>query len=429
MNSIYALKPETEIYKSKNFSKRNIQRKLLMGTFMEILEEGNEWYKIKSFRKTGFVKKSDTSDFDFLKLFFVDVGQGDAILVEAPGKTLIVDGGPSVNLWNYLTKWKYKWIIEQGSRVKIDDIIISHFDADHFKGLTKVINDTNFEIGTIYHNGIVRFNKMKNERLDKYDTDLGATDYKKGVQERSILKTSFNDLDDCLALLQEIPNNKKGLMKSFKVFIEACLKAKDEGRLRKVKRITRRNKYLNGYESGKDFSIQILGPIPTRKTGRVQYKWFGDSTHTINGHSVVLKLNFKGKTALLGGDLNKKSEEHLMANTQNNPFEVDIAKSCHHGASDFSVKFMKKIKPYATVISSGDNESYAHPRADAIGCAGKYSKGEKPLIFSTELARSVNSGRKIHYGLINVRTNGEKFICAQMKESKRSNDIWDAYEI
>ena len=42
----------------------------------------------------------------------------------------------------------------------------------------------------------------------------------------------------------------------------------------------------------------------------------------------------------------------------------------------------------ATVISSGDNESHAHPRPDALGAFGKHGRGERPLIFSTELARS-----------------------------------------
>ncbi|MFM7164654.1 MAG: hypothetical protein ACKO3T_05365, partial [Planctomycetaceae bacterium] len=33
-------------------------------------------------------------------------------------------------------------------------------------------------------------------------------------------------------------------------------------------------------------------------------------------------------------------------------------------------------------------ESFAHPRADTLGTVGKYSRGRRSLIFSTELARS-----------------------------------------
>ena len=113
-----------------------------------------------------------------------------------------------------------------------------------------------------------------------------------------------------------------------------------------------------------------------------------------------------------------------------NPFEVDLAKSCHHGSSDFEIDFMKKINPFATVISSGDNEGHAHPRADAIGCAGKYSRGERPLVFSTELARSVDMRtRKILFGMINVRCNGDEIHISQMKEVKKYEDLWDSYAI
>src|SRR5690606_24647517 len=111
-----------------------------------------------------------------------------------------------------------------------------------------------------------------------------------------------------------------------------------------------------------------------------------------------------------------------------NPFEVDVAKSCHHGASEFTVEFMKCVNPFATVISSGDNESYAHPRADAIGCAGKYTKSERPLVFSTELARSINAANTILYGMINLRCNGKKIIMAQMKEVAIGGNVWDLYE-
>ena len=51
----------------------------------------------------------------------------------------------------------------------------------------------------------------------------------------------------------------------------------------------------------------------------------------------------------------------------------------------------------ATVISSGDNEDYAHPRARVLGASARYGRESRapggellpPLIYSTELARSV----------------------------------------
>jgi hypothetical protein len=124
------------------------------------------------------------------------------------------------------------------------------------------------------------------------------------------------------------------------------------------------------------------------------------------------------------------------------------------------------------VISSGDDESFSHPRADTLGLIGKHSRGERPSIFSTELARSAperiknsrdlrrkldeclaklqtelsDSARKrvdksiaeirealgrsvATYGAINLRTDGDKAIVAQKLESARSNDKqWDIYQ-
>ena len=49
---------------------------------------------------------------------------------------------------------------------------------------------------------------------------------------------------------------------------------------------------------------------------------------------------------------------------------------------------MSAINPLGTIISSGDDEAFSHPRADTLGMIGKCSRGERPGIFCTELARS-----------------------------------------
>ncbi|HRH43145.1 MAG TPA: hypothetical protein PKY82_16055, partial [Pyrinomonadaceae bacterium] len=154
-------------------------------------------------------------------------------------------------------------------------------------------------------------------------------------------------------------------------------------------------------------------------------------SHTINGHSLVLKITYGTRTYLFAGDSNEKSEDYMISKYgANNPFEVDVTKSCHHGSEDFSVEFMKKMNPYATVISSGDNESYSHPRADAIGCSGRYSRGVRPLVFSTELARSTNlQSNKILFGMINSRCDGKRIYFSQMKEVHTSANLWDSYEV
>ena len=424
--NVWCAVPELKLLKKKGG--KSSTTTVLMGAYLKVLQEDaspNGWYKVKAFGKEGFVKKEDTSQKDsFLKFFFIDVGQGDSCLVETPTKRMLIDGGQYArSTHNYLTKWKYKWLIENGYKVKIDAVVISHFDADHFGGLTSIISNSNFEFGTVYHNGIARFSETKSKRSAKYDTSLGQTN-KSNTSPRTILKTSFNDIDDAKKLL-----NEGGLNSTFQKFLKAIVDAKNTGRLNKFKRLNTRSPSIDEFDGSDGLNITILGPVPSKNTGPCQFDWFDDESHTINGHSIVIRMDYGQKSFLLGGDLNIPSEKHLLNKCDKTKFMVDVAKACHHGSSEFTIDFMKAVKPYATVFSSGDNENYAHPRADALGCAGRYTRGVRPLIFSTELARSYKSSGDIHYGLINCRTDGTKIVMAKMFEKQKKGDMWDSYTL
>ncbi len=118
--------------------------------------------------------------------------------------------------------------------------------------------------------------------------------------------------------------------------------------------------------------MEVLAPFTEKIDGKTCFVYWKDDGKTINGHSLVLKLRLAQGTFLFGGDLNTFSENYLMGKYEDqNPFEVDVAKSCHHGSHDFTENFMALVNPYATVISSGDNEKHSHPRPDAFGCPEK----------------------------------------------------------
>jgi hypothetical protein len=113
-------------------------------------------------------------------------------------------------------------------------------------------------------------------------------------------------------------------------------------------------------------------------------------------------------------------------------FQVDVAKACHHGAADLSTKFLTALNPVATVISSGGDEPHSHPRADALGATGLHSRGTRPLIFSTELARSHRDAMKRRvavYGTIQLRSDGHRVVLAQKLERPRGSTQWDLYRL
>jgi hypothetical protein len=78
-------------------------------------------------------------------------------------------------------------------------------------------------------------------------------------------------------------------------------------------------------------------------------------------------------------------------------------KCCHHGAADVTDEFIRAVNPLAYVISSGDEESHAHPRPDLLGRLGKLGRGDAPLILCTEILRSTREkGREEDFKALRV---------------------------
>lgn len=69
-----------------------------------------------------------------LKIYFIDVGQGDSTLIVTPhNKTILIDGGGSENSdYDIGQNTLLPYILDRGYNT-IDTIIISHFDSDHVR--------------------------------------------------------------------------------------------------------------------------------------------------------------------------------------------------------------------------------------------------------------------------------------------------------
>lgn len=418
----FAANNEISVF-DKPIGRQKVVNKVLLGTWLGVVDQTTDYYEVETAGQDGWVRKSDITTDKHLKIYYIDVGQGDGTLIEIGNIKILIDGGPKSNVHDYLSKWQYSYDFDDNKTVHIDHVIVSHFDADHYFGLTDIINDKRFTFGTVYHNGIARFNTKKGKRLDQYNQDLGTTETHNNEE---FLITVFDDLDS-------LKNLKKlgGFQRGFGYFVEALIDAENQNRLNSVKMLTNQDGTLiNQLINQQSFVVDILGPVRNKVNGNMVFRWFKDSSHTRNGHSVVVKMTYGSCSMLFGGDLNEPSEIHLLDHYKpNNPFRVDVAKSCHHGSSDFTIDFLKEVRPFATVISSGDNENYSHPRADTIGCSGKYSRGVRPKVYSTELARSINASNEVLYGMINLRCDGRRIYMAQMKEKRSGADIWDSYKI
>lgn len=81
------------------------------------------------------------------RIFFLDVGQGDAALIRTrEGEDLLIDGGPDDAVLEGLAEAMPWWDRE------IETVVVTHLDADHYVGLFAVLR--RYRVGEIWWTGV-----------------------------------------------------------------------------------------------------------------------------------------------------------------------------------------------------------------------------------------------------------------------------------
>jgi len=90
-------------------------------------------------------------DSKLLEISVLDIGQGDAILLEAPdGQVILVDGGPDKKVLRRLGEELPFW------ERKIDLIVLSHPHEDHLAGLIPILD--RYQVGGVMITGVMSTN-------------------------------------------------------------------------------------------------------------------------------------------------------------------------------------------------------------------------------------------------------------------------------
>jgi competence protein ComEC len=104
-----------------------------------------------------------------LHVTVLDIGQGDAILVEAPsGATMLVDGGPDPELTLRRLGAELPFFAR-----RIDVVVLTHPHQDHVGGLTSVIE--RFRVRLVFHAGIPYQNPAYPAMLAAAEREPGAS--------------------------------------------------------------------------------------------------------------------------------------------------------------------------------------------------------------------------------------------------------------
>jgi hypothetical protein len=438
-----------------------------------------------------------------LCIYQIDCGQGDAALIHFPDdRWIMVDAGPNHD-WSNSGKiapdflywkmfvdqsWKNEFNFRKAPFV-FDALICTHPDYDHYGGfldMTKHVKLKTLQYNNVYHGGLGRFDG-KTESYDgkKGHGQLGPV--RGNALPDAYMTALIDGFSDILKYSKTSGTRNWKLKGSYADWLQELQSLQGQG-VGNIKRIDSSIGHLPGYEPGNsDVVVNVLGPIVEKWQNKPAMRYLdsgsriGDPSLTRNGHSVVLRLDYKKARILLTGDLNFRSQALLLKHAASSEFSCHVAKACHHGAEDISWKFLEAMSPMATMFSSGDNESYAHPRARALGLSGAFGQKSSlltksgkvkklsfldleedqliaPLIYSTEISRSIelhpphaafdaagkriakaeiqaqgrtkpNNGRreklkdwlladKLVYGLINVRTDGSTILLAVSNEGK-----------
>lgn len=103
-----------------------------------------------------------------LRVYFLDVGQGDAIFIVAPnGNQVLIDGGPDGKVIQELGK-----VMPFHDRT-IDLVVLTHPDADHINGLIEVLE--RFDVGRVLENHVKKETSAYN-RWDELKREAQVTE-------------------------------------------------------------------------------------------------------------------------------------------------------------------------------------------------------------------------------------------------------------
>lgn len=246
---------------------------------------------------------------------FLDVGQGDAILIRTPEhKTILIDGGGTLSYQKPGEEWKRRKdpyevgrkllvpLLMQRGVQRIDYLIATHADTDHMGGLQAVVEQ--IPVRYALFNGTLKPSAGA-ERLfaTLVDKEIPLLHVSQGKSLQADGHTAFRFLFPFASGEQETENS-----------LEISVK-------------TRQNK-----------------------------------------QSVVTLMEMNKATFLFASDVEAPQEKAILARNSAYPQDaLDVLKIAHHGSkTSTSAEWLRYWRPAYAVISVGEHNGYGHPNGQVL---------------------------------------------------------------
>lgn len=282
-----------------------------------------------------------------MRLHFIDVGQGNATVVEFPCAAMLIDTGGEMNgdfdsneaLLTYLDDF-FK------SRPDLNktfaSLILTHAHIDHTRGVKNVLS--RYKILNAVTNG-----------HESGSGKFGQIALHKKVVEGEETPDPGDDVGYVAAVVNDIPANK-GLTSAI-IDPVKC--------------------------DNVDPKVTVLWGATTRNSS-----WSASDFKNENNHSVVVRIDFGKASVLFTGDLEEAAIPDLVSHYKNSGLlSVDVYEVGHHGSHNATTEqLLRAMKPHIAVISMGDSSrqamwtawAYGHPRRVTIDLLQRFVKDTAP---------------------------------------------------
>lgn len=319
-----------------------------------------------------------------LEVTFLDVGQGDAIFISLPnGGNVFIDGG-STSSKNIYEKVIEPFLKYKGVR-RLDFIFLTHSDADHENGWAQALSG-NAYIPDIYNlvlNGsdYSKYLELRERALKYGESEYGALKYDTSegdTSEGGISGCVTSKYTGALAWLNNAEADEINARMEGIVDIDAVEDIEDIEDIATA--LADKDTEILCAEYGMEYVFGECSIVSLNEPGhsdananvdRKAYKTGFSKTGTgesENDNSIVLLLQYKGKSILFTGDMTSKMEADVAEAVRYCGVDsLSILKVGHHGSKySSSEEFLASIMPQAAVISCAARNTYGHPHKETL---------------------------------------------------------------